>query len=108
MAGKAPADSQFLAMEAERFGDVNPARACEQGAARLTAMAPAPPRKTKIARGSGFSRDEATAACQVASRLKPLPPGPGLTFTAKPRPVGTTALPGLAWGHASPHRLHEP
>ena len=30
-------------------------------------------------RGSGFSRDEATAAREIASRLKPLPRGPGLT-----------------------------
>jgi hypothetical protein len=30
--------------------------------------------------GSGFSRDEAAAAREVASRLKPLPPGGGLPF----------------------------
>ncbi len=29
-------------------------------------------------RGSGFSRDEITAACQIASRLKPPPPGSAL------------------------------
>ncbi len=37
------------------------------------------PRTMKAPRGSGFSRDEPPPACELASRLKPLPPDPSLT-----------------------------
>ena len=46
--------------------------------------------------GSGFSRDEAMAVGWVGSRLKPLPPGPGATFTLKP-PTMTKAAGYVRW-----------
>ncbi len=87
----------------------------------VTAMeADQPPRPMKGVSGSGFSRDEALAACEVASRLtalavppplhpsigegeldrapgaiftvRPLPPGPGMTSLGKHQTPGPSGL----------------